>query len=58
VGYIAVAPLQDILGLGGESRMNMPGAASGNWGWRFEDGDLCKVLDEGKLLQLTELFGR
>ncbi len=58
VGYIAVAPLQDVLGLGGESRMNMPGAASGNWGWRFEDGDLCKVLDEGKLLQLTELFGR
>ncbi len=58
VGYIAIAPLQDVLGLGGESRMNMPGAASGNWGWRFEEGDLCKVIDEGKLLHLTELFGR
>jgi 4-alpha-glucanotransferase len=58
VAYIAIAPLQDVLGLGGESRMNLPGAASGNWGWRFEEGDLCKVLEEGKLLKYTKLFGR
>jgi 4-alpha-glucanotransferase len=32
----AIAPFQDILELGGESRMNIPGTATGNWGWRFQ----------------------
>jgi 4-alpha-glucanotransferase len=31
---LAIAPLQDLLNLGAESRMNIPGRASGNWGWR------------------------
>lgn len=31
----AVTPLQDLLELGAESRMNIPGVAEGNWGWRF-----------------------
>ncbi|HNU76808.1 MAG: 4-alpha-glucanotransferase [Bacteroidota bacterium] len=31
----AVTPLQDLLELGAESRMNIPGIAQGNWGWRF-----------------------
>ena len=35
VAYMAVIPLQDLLGLGAEARMNIPGLASGNWGWRF-----------------------
>lgn len=35
VAVLAVAPLQDVLGLGGEARMNVPGVAAGNWGWRF-----------------------
>jgi 4-alpha-glucanotransferase len=33
---LAVIPMQDLLGLGSESRMNVPGRASGNWGWRFD----------------------
>jgi 4-alpha-glucanotransferase len=33
----AVLPLQDVLGLGGEARMNMPGTTQGNWGWRFSE---------------------
>jgi 4-alpha-glucanotransferase len=32
---MAIVPLQDILGLGTEARMNIPGTATGNWGWRF-----------------------
>jgi 4-alpha-glucanotransferase len=33
---LAIAPLQDILNLGAESRMNVPGRASGNWRWRVK----------------------
>jgi 4-alpha-glucanotransferase len=33
----AVLPLQDVLGLGGEARMNMPGTTQGNWGWRVSE---------------------
>ena len=36
VGFLAVAPLQDVLGLGGEARFNVPGVAEGNWTWRAE----------------------
>jgi 4-alpha-glucanotransferase len=32
---LAVIPMQDLLGLGSEARMNVPGRAAGNWGWRF-----------------------
>jgi 4-alpha-glucanotransferase len=32
---LAVLPLQDVLGLGSEARMNTPGTATGNWTWRF-----------------------
>jgi 4-alpha-glucanotransferase len=34
---LAIAPLQDLLNLGGSARMNTPGQASGNWGWRITD---------------------
>ena len=36
VAALALAPLQDLLGLGSEHRMNRPGTAEGNWGWRFD----------------------
>jgi 4-alpha-glucanotransferase len=35
VAELAVIPLQDVLGLGSEARMNTPGSAAGNWAWRF-----------------------
>ncbi|MFO0938225.1 MAG: 4-alpha-glucanotransferase [Gemmataceae bacterium] len=35
VASIAIAPLQDLLGLGQDARMNTPGIAEGNWSWRF-----------------------
>ena len=43
-------PLQDVLGLGTEARMNLPGSSSGNWRWRFQQGalrtPLAKRMDE------------
>src|SRR5215470_15921302 len=38
---LAIAPLQDLLNLGAESRMNVPGRASGNWRWRSPEGMLA-----------------
>ncbi|MFT3801105.1 MAG: 4-alpha-glucanotransferase [Burkholderiaceae bacterium] len=35
VARLAITPMQDVLGLGTEARMNVPGQADGNWGWRF-----------------------
>src|ERR1700722_16417611 len=34
VAAVSIAPLQDLLNLGKEARMNIPGRAEGNWGWR------------------------
>jgi 4-alpha-glucanotransferase len=35
VAHTAIVPMQDVLGLGSEARMNTPGIAAGNWDWRF-----------------------
>jgi 4-alpha-glucanotransferase len=37
---LAIVPVQDVLGLGSEARMNRPGQVGGNWGWRLEPGQL------------------
>jgi len=37
---LAVVPMQDLLGLGADSRMNIPGTAEGNWRWRFDWDDV------------------
>jgi 4-alpha-glucanotransferase len=34
VADVVLFPMQDVLGLGSESRMNLPGSFGGNWGWR------------------------
>lgn len=57
VAHTAVVPLQDILALGGEARMNVPGVAAGNWSWRYPAGALDERL-AGRLRELTELYGR
>jgi 4-alpha-glucanotransferase len=41
---LAVVPMQDVLGLGSEARMNLPGSGSGNWRWRLRPGDLTDEL--------------
>jgi 4-alpha-glucanotransferase len=57
VANCAVAPLQDILNLGTEARMNLPGRPAGNWGWRFT-GDMLSGASLDRLRALTELYGR
>ena len=37
---LAIVPVQDVLGLGSEARMNRPGVVGGNWEWRLEPGEL------------------
>ena len=57
VANLAVAPLQDVLSLGSEARMNTPGRAAGNWSWRYQDWQLNQsVLD--RLGDLTQIYGR
>jgi 4-alpha-glucanotransferase len=41
---LAIAPLQDVLGLGSDARMNHPGQPYGNWRWQFERGALTGEL--------------
>ena len=53
----AVVPMQDVLELGPEHRMNVPGTAQGNWTWRLEESALTPQLAE-KLRSLTETYGR
>ena len=53
----AVVPMQDVLELGPEHRMNVPGTARGNWTWRLEKSALTPAL-AGRLRHLTETYGR
>lgn len=52
-----VFPLQDVLGLGGEGRMNVPGTTTGNWRWRLQPGQLTAEI-KGRLARLTRAAGR
>ncbi len=57
VADIAVAPLQDLLGLGSSARMNTPGVALGNWRWRFREGALTAELRR-RMREMTAIYGR
>ncbi len=52
-----VAPLQDILSLGSEARMNVPGRTDGNWGWRVAEGSLTRELAD-RLRSVTLRYDR
>jgi 4-alpha-glucanotransferase len=52
VASLAIAPLQDVLNLGGEARMNVPGRAEDNWRWRCSPEMLDTPAFE-RLAQLT-----
>jgi 4-alpha-glucanotransferase len=54
---LALIPAQDVLGLGTEARMNMPGKAEGNWSWQLERGQLTDELAK-RLRELTSASGR
>jgi 4-alpha-glucanotransferase len=53
----AVAPLQDLMGLGTDARMNIPGTKSGNWRWRFTWEMLTPEIRH-RMRQLAESSGR
>jgi 4-alpha-glucanotransferase len=57
VADLVVVPLQDVLALGSEARMNYPGRATGNWSWRFRAGALGDAHAE-RLREMVELYGR
>ncbi len=55
--WLAIAPMQDVLGLGSEARMNNPSTARGNWEWRAEPGTLRAEL-AARLRDLAVRTGR
>jgi 4-alpha-glucanotransferase len=56
VANLALAPVQDLLGLGTESRMNLPGTAQGNWEWRL--AKIPGAKEQDRLRELTRIYGR
>jgi 4-alpha-glucanotransferase len=54
---LAVAPMQDLLNLGPEGRMNRPGHASGNWRWRSTE-QMLSTSKWDELLHLTKSSSR
>jgi 4-alpha-glucanotransferase len=54
---LVLFPIQDLLRFGADTRMNTPGKAEGNWGYRITSEQL-KGLDAAKFRHLNELYGR
>jgi len=57
VAEAVIVPLQDVLGLGSEARMNLPGRPHGNWTWRYAEEALPPASRE-RLRALSEVAGR
>lgn len=57
VAQLAVLPMQDLLSLGSEARLNTPGTVSGNWSWRLPDNSLTAELAQ-RFAHLNRVFGR
>lgn len=57
VAGTAIIPMQDVLRLGPDARMNTPGRAGGNWAWRYEERALRPTM-EFALKKLTTTYGR
>jgi 4-alpha-glucanotransferase len=57
VANTAIVPLQDVLGLGNEARMNTPGTEAGNWIWRFGAEMLTDEIRD-RLADMVESYGR
>jgi 4-alpha-glucanotransferase len=57
VAVMALTPMQDVLNLSREARMNYPSTLGGNWEWRMDDGALTDALRE-RLKELNFLYYR
>jgi 4-alpha-glucanotransferase len=52
-----IAPMQDVLGFGADTRMNLPGVGAGNWTWRFTT-EWLKDASQERLATMTKRYGR
>jgi 4-alpha-glucanotransferase len=57
VADTAIFPMQDVLGLGSEARMNLPATAEGNWQWRLNEDQIRPELSS-RLRQMCRTYGR
>lgn len=57
VAELAIVPLQDVMRLDDDARMNFPGTPTGNWTWRYAPYQLHSGLADG-LREITEAYGR
>ena len=57
VADMAITPMQDILDLGTDARMNLPGQGQGNWNWRMLP-EQWTDFQQARLLDLTRMYGR
>ena len=57
VGDMAIVPMQDILGIGSEGRMNTPSTLGMNWKWRAVDGQITSALAK-KVCKNMEIYCR
>jgi len=57
VALLAVVPMQDLLGLGSEARMNLPGTTEDNWTWRFGWGGVPTGL-AARCERWNRVYGR
>ena len=57
VANTVLVPMQDILGLGGEARMNLPGRQAGNWGFRFSWEQVTPEITH-RLAELVDTYDR
>ena len=54
---LVMMPLQDVLGLGDDARMNVPGVATGNWTWQAQEADIEAAEDNtAQLMRNTHRF--
>ena len=57
VADMAIIPVQDVLGLGSDARMNMPGTGNGNWEWRLTESALTNEIAM-RLRNMAVIYGR
>lgn len=57
VGDLAIVPMQDLIGLGKEARMNIPSTVGGNWEWRATSDQITNQLAK-KLYKYMKMYGR
>jgi 4-alpha-glucanotransferase len=57
VAGTVIVPMQDLLGLGTESRMNVPATTKGNWRWRMRE-DQLKTGISSRLREMNAIYGR